>query len=64
MNANAKMKKRVKIMTDLESLKAERKALEQDFKKFGDKLNDWSHDLFLSRLEMVESMIGYEQNGV
>jgi hypothetical protein len=51
-------------MTDLESLLAERKALEADFKKFGDKLNDWSHDLFLSRLEMVESMIGYEQNGV
>jgi hypothetical protein len=49
-------------MTDLESLKAERKALEKDFKKFQDKLNDWSHDLFLSRLEMVESMICIEEN--
>jgi hypothetical protein len=49
-------------MTQLESLKAERKALEKDFKKFGDKLNDWSHDLFLSRLEMVESMICIEEN--
>ena len=49
-------------MTQLESLKAERKALEQDFKKFEDKLNDWSHDLFLNRLEMIESMICMEEN--
>jgi len=48
-------------MSDLENLLAERKALEKDFKKFGDKLNDWSHDLFLNRLEMVESMICMEE---
>lgn len=47
-------------MSDLESLLAERKAVEADFKKFGDKLNDWTHDLLLSRMEMLDSMIAIE----
>jgi hypothetical protein len=48
-------------MTQLESLLEERKALEKDFKKFGDELNDWSHDLFTSRFEMLDSMIEIEE---
>lgn len=55
------MKKRVKIMTDLQSLRAERKAIESDFKKFDGKLNDWTHDLLLSRMEMIDSMISIEE---
>lgn len=47
-------------MTDLESLLAERKAVEADFKKFGDKLNDWTYDLLVSRMEMLDSMIAIE----
>jgi hypothetical protein len=50
-------------MTQLESLLAERKAVAADFKKFEDKLNDWTHDLLSSRLEMLDSMISIERNG-
>jgi hypothetical protein len=48
-------------MSDLESLQAERRAIERDFKKFDGKLNDWTHDLLLSRMEMLDSMISIEE---
>jgi hypothetical protein len=47
-------------MSEVESLLAERKALEKDFKKFGDKLNEWSHDLLLNRIDMIDSMLEFE----
>ena len=49
-------------MSDLESLLEERIYIEKDFKKFGDKLNDWTHDLLLSRMEMLDSMISIEKH--
>ena len=48
-------------MNDLQSLLAERRAIESDFKKYKDVLNDWSHDLFISRMEMLDSMISIER---
>jgi hypothetical protein len=48
-------------MTQLESLRAERKAIENDFKKIDGRLNDWTHDLLLSRMEMLDSMISIEE---
>jgi hypothetical protein len=50
-------------MTQLESLYEEKAALFEDFQKFEDRLNDWSHDLFTSRIEMLDSMIEIETNG-
>jgi len=47
-------------MSELESLLAERKAIESDFKKFEGSLNGWTHDLLLSRMEMLDSMIAIE----
>jgi hypothetical protein len=47
-------------MTQVESLLAERKAIESDFKKFEGKLNDWTHDLLLNRIEMLDSMLEFE----
>jgi len=47
-------------MTQVESLLAERKAIYSDLKKFEDKLNGWTHDLLLNRIEMIESMLEFE----
>jgi hypothetical protein len=49
-------------MTQLESLYEEKSALFEDFQKFEKQLNDWSHDLFTSRIEMLDSMIEIEEN--
>ena len=47
-------------MTQVESLLAERKAIEADFLKFRDKLNGWTHDVLMNRIEMIDSMLDYE----
>jgi hypothetical protein len=47
-------------MTQVESLLAERKAVLADFKKFEYSLNDWTHDLLLNRIEMIDSMLEFE----
>ena len=47
-------------MSEVESLLAERKAIYSDLTKFQDKLNHWTHDLLLNRIEMIESMLEFE----
>jgi len=53
-------------MTQIESLLAERKAIEKDYQKFGTKVDPWTHDLFINRLDMIEDMLdneGYYNKG-
>ena len=47
-------------MSEIESLLAERQAIEKDYIKFGSKVDAWTHDLFVNRLEMIESMLEFE----
>jgi hypothetical protein len=47
-------------MSELKSLLAERKAIEADLEKFDGMLNDWTHDLIVGRIEMLDSMIEIE----
>lgn len=47
-------------MTQIESLLEERKAIEKDYVKFGTKVNAWTHDLLINRLDMIESMLDNE----
>lgn len=39
---------------------AERKAIEADLDKFEGMLNDWTYDLIVGRMEMLDSMIAIE----
>ena len=48
-------------MSELKSLLDERKEVEADFKKFEDKQKNWTHNLLLSRMEMLDSMISIEK---
>ena len=47
-------------MSEVESLLAERRAIELDFKNLEDKLSGWTYDLLLNRIEMIDSMLEYE----
>jgi hypothetical protein len=47
-------------MSEVESLLAERNAIEKDYVKLKSKLSDWTHDLFINRLDMIESMLEFE----
>ena len=47
-------------MSELKSLMAERKAIEADLDKFEGMLNDWTYDLIVGRMEMLDSMIAIE----
>ncbi len=53
-------------MTQIESLLEERKAIEKDYEKFSTKVNAWTHDLLINRLDMIEDMLdneGYYNKG-
>jgi hypothetical protein len=50
-------------MSDLESMKSELRSIKADFKNYGERLTDYGHDLLLSRIEMLESMIAIEEKG-
>ena len=52
-------------MTQIESLLEERDAIENDYVRFKSKLNAWTHDLLINRLDMIDSMLdaeGYYNN--